>query len=307
MTIISVIIPVYNASEHITETLRSVCTQVLPKDWSLEVIVVDDGSTDQSVTIVSSFPDKRIRLIESSENGGRARARNRGLNAAMGEYCLFIDADCSYVNQDVIAEYVKTFNSGVKACFGTVTAKGKGFWNRYQRDNHLSRQRSDNLLHLTTTQNFGVEKKLLLAIGGFNLEYQKYGFEDRDLYLTIRNSVNDKYLRVASNIKVNHRDNLCLDQVCGKMFESGRYSSFIFRKRYPFEYANMSYAKADFNFLNSSIRPFCRLILRSRFILKALGERAVESTFVPYKVKRLFVKTLSSLYYMAGTEKAVDR
>ena len=88
MTRISVIIPCFNAREWIAATLESVIDQ---QRADLEVIVVDDGSTDGSAQLVAeAFPS--VRLIHS-ENGGASRARNLGTRVARGEVLQFLDAD----------------------------------------------------------------------------------------------------------------------------------------------------------------------------------------------------------------------
>lgn len=85
----SVIVPLHNKVRYIGSALRSVCTQTHRR---LEVIVVDDGSTDGSADAARSFQDPRIR-IESQTNQGVSRARNNGLELASGEYIFFLDAD----------------------------------------------------------------------------------------------------------------------------------------------------------------------------------------------------------------------
>ena len=89
--LISVIIPVYNVEKYVAECLESVCAQTYRK---LEIIIVNDGSTDGSREICSGFieKDSRIRIIDQ-ENGGLSAARNTGLEAASGNYILFIDSD----------------------------------------------------------------------------------------------------------------------------------------------------------------------------------------------------------------------
>ncbi len=91
MTKVSIIIPCYNQADYIEPCLQSIRNQTL-QDW--ECIVVDDGSTDDSASIVNRImqQDPRIRLI-CKENGGTASARNAGLQIAQGEYIQFIDAD----------------------------------------------------------------------------------------------------------------------------------------------------------------------------------------------------------------------
>lgn len=86
---ISVVIPLYNKATSISSTLECVLNQTLT-DW--EVVVVDDGSTDDSANIVSSMDDTRIRLIRQP-NAGVSAARNRGAIEAEGDFIAFLDAD----------------------------------------------------------------------------------------------------------------------------------------------------------------------------------------------------------------------
>ena len=93
---ISVIIPVYNASRYLRQCLDSVLEQTLR---NIEVICVDDGSTDDSLTIIREYcqNDSRINVI-SIKNQGAGAARNVGLKMAKGEYLSFLDADDFFEN-----------------------------------------------------------------------------------------------------------------------------------------------------------------------------------------------------------------
>lgn len=90
-SLISVIFPVYNVEEWLEESLESVCSQTYE---NLEIVVVDDGSTDGSSSVCRKFAanDDRILLVNQA-NGGLSAARNRGMREARGEYLLFVDSD----------------------------------------------------------------------------------------------------------------------------------------------------------------------------------------------------------------------
>lgn len=88
---VSVIIPVYNAAEFLKDGLNSLLKQTLRE---IEIICVDDGSTDGSLVILKEFEktDARIRVIHQ-ENQGAGAARNNGMDVARGKYLAFLDAD----------------------------------------------------------------------------------------------------------------------------------------------------------------------------------------------------------------------
>lgn len=97
MVKISVIIPVYNDEKYLRECLDSVSCQTLE---DIEIICIDDGSTDSSPEILNEYSkDSRITII-SQPNQGSAIARNRGLDIARGKYIGFLDADDIYINPE---------------------------------------------------------------------------------------------------------------------------------------------------------------------------------------------------------------
>ena len=102
---VSVVMPVYNADDYITQAIETVLSQTLS---DFELICVDDGSTDKSVEIIKSFADadKRVKLVEMSHIGV-STARNKGLLKSQGEYVIFLDADDFY--EDTLLE--KLYNT----------------------------------------------------------------------------------------------------------------------------------------------------------------------------------------------------
>lgn len=100
---ISIIVPVYNAKQYLWVCVREILDQSFS---NFELILVDDGSTDDSPAICDSLTerDKRIRVIHQ-ENGGVSKARNRGLDESKGEYIVFVDAD-DLVKKDYLHDLI---------------------------------------------------------------------------------------------------------------------------------------------------------------------------------------------------------
>lgn len=108
---VSVIVPAYNASDYIEKCLKSLINQTLE---GIEIIVVDDGSTDDTYKVVSKYKDK-IKLIKQ-KNGGVASARNKGLSVAKGEYIAFVDSD-DWVELDMFS---KLYNKAIENNYDAV-------------------------------------------------------------------------------------------------------------------------------------------------------------------------------------------
>lgn len=104
---VSIIIPAYNCEQYINSTIASCLNQ----DYgNIEVIVINDGSTDRTADIVASFmPDSRINVIHQ-KNKGVSAARNHGLECATGDYITFLDSD-DELAQDTISRNMEVLNS----------------------------------------------------------------------------------------------------------------------------------------------------------------------------------------------------
>lgn len=105
---VSIIVPVYNVFDLLDRCIESICNQVY-KD--IEIILVNDGSTDDSLTKCESWAcrDSRIKVI-NKENGGLSSARNEGLKAAAGEWILFVDSD-DYIDSNLCSHALECANN----------------------------------------------------------------------------------------------------------------------------------------------------------------------------------------------------
>lgn len=100
---VSIIVPVYNAELYLKQCIDSILNQTYQ---NIELILVDDGSSDNSSTIYNEYTtDSRVTIIKK-ENGGVSSARNTGIKEATGDYIMFVDSD-DYIELTMVEEYVK--------------------------------------------------------------------------------------------------------------------------------------------------------------------------------------------------------
>ncbi|MDO9451740.1 MAG: glycosyltransferase [Stagnimonas sp.] len=112
---VSIIIPTFNVQAYIEETLQSVLTQTFV---DFELIVIDDGSTDQTVDKVEQLAlrDSRIRLMSNHRRKGVSGARNTGIGAATGQWICFLDGD-DLLHESALAERIKVSRQHPDCCF----------------------------------------------------------------------------------------------------------------------------------------------------------------------------------------------
>jgi len=196
---ISLVIPSYNRANLIAETLDSALAQIPP---FLEVIVVDDGSTDHTAAVLASYAD-RIRIL-AGPNGGVQLARNRGVAAARGDYIALCDSDdlleSGFVNtigawlrdhpecNSIYSNFV-TFNehgtdadkfSGAPAGFFDGARRLGEFW----QDIPDLYQRSLTYQPLFSSGNV-VRRALYLELGGYDSQFNGVGGEDYEFTLRV--------------------------------------------------------------------------------------------------------------------------
>ena len=143
---VSVIIPVYNREKFIRETVESVLTQTYPR---IEVVAVDDGSTDGSRAILESFGD-RIRLLEHPGriNRGQSAAINVGLRATQGEYVAIIDSDDVWAPIKIARQVAVIHGSdyGLVYCNGDYIDENGKLLNRIFNEHHRENNRPEEVL-----------------------------------------------------------------------------------------------------------------------------------------------------------------
>ena len=111
---VSVIIPIYNAERYLKECLESVVNQTYR---NLDIVLIDDGSKDQSLKICREYQEKdsRVRVI-SKNNEGVSATRNRGIEEARGQWISFVDSD-DIIAENYVEELVKCLSEDAEICF----------------------------------------------------------------------------------------------------------------------------------------------------------------------------------------------
>ncbi len=152
---ISVIIPVYNGEEFLEDCLNSVLNNTYK---NIEIIVINDGSTDKTSEILKKYQNYNFKIIEQ-ENSGVSQARNTGLKTATGDYIMFLDAD-DIINNDYLESLIKTLHKNkldiIKSSYGNfkITTKNIELIS-YFKDNYyeIKHDDIDNIFINTTKLN----------------------------------------------------------------------------------------------------------------------------------------------------------
>lgn len=181
---VSVIIPVYNVEEYLKECLDSVINQTLKE---IEIICIDDCSTDSSYSILEEYAkkDSRIVLIKNKENMGVGYNRNIGIKEAKGEYIGFIDSD-DYISEDYyenLYNTAKKYNSDVVNTLNVSNDKEGNIFNYWCHiDNFVKIKKyyeyeSNNLFN-----NVDFYSKYLVTFNPVNKIFLKKFILDKDIY-----------------------------------------------------------------------------------------------------------------------------
>ncbi|MEM4710904.1 MAG: glycosyltransferase family A protein [Candidatus Woesearchaeota archaeon] len=173
---VSVIVCTYNDGKYIEECIKSILNQSYK---NFELLIIDDGSTDNTYKIVESFKDKRILYYKNIKNMGLAYSRSKGLKKSKGDFIFFTDADC-IARKDWIEITLKNFK---KSNIGIVEGKILAF-------NNKKLTISDKVPINTsgkkfTTGNIAYRKEYL-KISGLSIKKEYEGFEDRELGLRVK-------------------------------------------------------------------------------------------------------------------------
>ncbi|MGY1703981.1 glycosyltransferase [Geodermatophilus sp. SYSU D00697] len=182
--LVSVVIPCHNGGRYLGEAIESVLTQTYEP---VELIVVDDGSTDESAVIAGRYG--QVRYVGQA-NSGPAAARNTGLDASIGTFCLFLDAD-DRLEPGALGTSVALLGAHPDSAFVSghctlIAPDGSPLFTPYQllieRDHRLELLRSNYIWALDSVLH---RREALDQVDGFDVTAAVGGAEDYDLYLRL--------------------------------------------------------------------------------------------------------------------------
>ncbi|MCS7109667.1 MAG: glycosyltransferase family 2 protein [Candidatus Micrarchaeota archaeon] len=199
---VSFIIPAYNEEKTIVATINSVLQSDYPKE-KLEIIVVNDGSTDRTAEVVKAIKDKRVKLI-NKKNSGKADSLNKGIEKARGEIIVTLDAD-SYIEKDSLRKMLSYFKEDVAAVTSAVKVK--------ERENMTFLEKLQRLEYLFTIFN----RRLFAMINGVYVTPGPFSAFRREIFEKIggfdpNNIMEDQ--EIALRIQAaNYKIESCMDAV----------------------------------------------------------------------------------------------
>ena len=199
--LVSVVIPAYNAAEHLAACLDALAATTYPMH---EVIVVDDGSSDATAAVARA---RGVTVVQLASRCGPAHARNRGARIAQGEIVLFLDSDI-LVRQDTVAHMVTTLrdNPGAVAVFGSYddSPAAPDFLSQFRNLlHHFIHQHSHAEAETFWAGCGAIYREVFWHMQGFDaLRYREPSIEDIELGLRMRNR--GYRIRLDKTIQVKH-------------------------------------------------------------------------------------------------------
>lgn len=209
----SVVIPLYNKAQSIANTILSVLNQSYQ---NFEIVIIDDGSTDNSVDAVKTINDERIRLI-NQENQGVSAARNRGIKEASYEWIAFLDGDDLWESNHLeeIVKMMKIFpNEKVYTTSFEYSDKRKMFKHErsspiFKIDNYFKEAIKEKLLWTSIVV---VHAQCFIEVGDFNINLNRG--EDLDLWARLARKyciIKSSVVTATYRIEAENRSSLSFD------------------------------------------------------------------------------------------------
>ena len=229
---VSVIVTTFNRPLLLGKNINALLNQVLDPDVKVEIIIVDDFSTDQNRILVSKIASQNIsiRLILNSENRGRSASRNNGFSKANGQYILFLDDDIlpepNYIMAHLnILSFTNEFVTVGSLRFPPDLTKKNNLM-KYLSSRELRQRKFDDFFLNDLPASYlgsgicGMHANDFKSIGGFNESFIFYGGEDVQLGLMLKQK--GKRIKYVSDAKADHYDTVEFERYRIKFMEAAR-------------------------------------------------------------------------------------
>ncbi|EHQ91862.1 glycosyltransferase family 2 protein [Desulfosporosinus youngiae] len=287
---ISVVVPVYNVEKYIAECLESLVNQTF-KD--IEIIIVDDGSPDNSAKIYKEYAalDSRVKVIEK-KNAGVSEARNTGIDNAIGDFLMFVDSDDWMELNGCEILYNEYLRSGADM----IVADAYSITNGNKRTNRIFKED-----FVTEERNF-IQQYQAACIGyGYNpapaVRSNVSGLGSPWNKLYSRKIIVENNLRYDSYVKGIYDDNLFTLYYLDKVKKISYIAKPVYNYRILEQSLTQSYKS---NTLDISRRIFERI---SGFIAQQDDKKKFEKPFYLYVIRRLSAE-LSAYYFSKNSDKS---
>lgn len=270
--LVTVIIPAYNRFDYIDQTIRCVLDQTWP---AIQLIVVDDGSTDGTLDRISSYGDRLELLTHPGHaNRGQSASINLGLGHARGCYIAVLDSDDYWElnNLEILVDYLERHpDTGLVYSNGYgVDSEGKIIYRCYAPD-HVEHNDPNRILlncYVTAPASWLVRKTVYDGVGGFEESYRSA--QDHDMLIRIAEVTRFAYLPDYLWYYRRHGNSISSTQQATR-WETGFRILENARHRYPYRAATLRKRKAVLNYRMGKVRLLGRhYISAAGFLLRAL-------------------------------------
>ena len=226
---VSVIIPAYNAASTIAGCIKSVLAQSTSEKF--EILVVDDGSTDDTALIAMRYP--KVRVLRQ-ENAGASAARNLGAREARGWILCFIDADCTATPHwmDSLAQAIRGGADGAKGTLLTSQPEAVARFTQIEYEDRYDRMLARPRIDFIDMGSAAYRRDVVLGIGegGFDTSYPGASVEDQEFSFRLAKLGCD--LRFVPEATVYHRHPTTLRAYVRRKFNIGRWKVMV-HARHP--------------------------------------------------------------------------
>jgi glycosyltransferase involved in cell wall biosynthesis len=209
--LVSVVIPAYNAEDRLPLCIRALAGQEDPPG-SMEILVVDDGSTDGTARAARETGCEQLRVISPGARGGPAAARNAGIEAARGELVLFTDSDC-IPDRRFVAEICRPLMDdpavgGVKGVYRTIQGSLAARFAQAEFEERYRMMSRLDSIDFVDTYAAAFRGSVLEQAGGFDCSYPVPNNEDVDLSFRIAAAGHRMVFAPAAVVEHRHRPTL---------------------------------------------------------------------------------------------------